>query len=227
MDYYRRECYFDIEFYNQLKNSSFIRKIPADIRINNTSVTIRSIKMNEITYNFEEEFEFAKDINKAKDTVIKQFSKLGDTEFYVSQIKLSQDFDRFIPISKINDIRRQAILLLQKELKENYPKSTRDTNVSISEYPYKSLDYSYNVSNKLSKNLYEECGANVYEMAFECYESKSQAILMKTKHCLRHFAGICNKECKDDRKLLLIDEFGNKFPLAFDCQKCFMKIISE
>ena len=48
--------------------------------------------------------------------------------------------------------------------------------------------------------------------------------LMKTKHCLRDFAGICLKKNKDTRKLFLIDEYGKKYPLNFDCKKCIMKI---
>ena len=69
-------------------------------------------------------------------------SKLGDTEFYVSQIKVTQDFNLFIPISKLNEIRREAILKLQTVLKESYPRTSRDCNYDVCEYPCLELDYS-------------------------------------------------------------------------------------
>lgn len=215
---------YDYVFNKSLSNAHFERKIPADIRIDNNSVTIRSIKMNEITYLFEEEFEKAKNVDKAVDTVVKQFSKLGDTEFFVSQIKVSQDFDRFIPVSKLNEIRRRAISELRELLKTNYPKSNRNTCIDITEYPISELDYSFNISNTKAKTFYEKCGCNVLECAPELSHPKHSITLMKTKHCLRDFAGLCLKNCKDNCKLFLADEYGNKFPLEFDCKNCIMKI---
>ena len=48
---------------------------------------------------------------------------------------------------------------------------------------------------------------------------------MKTKHCLRHYAGICLKDKPDDkRQFVLVDEMGAKYRLEFDCKNCVMKI---
>lgn len=218
---------YDFEFNKTLSQALFSRKIPADIRVNNKGVTIRSIKEIEIFYPFNEKFETANNVEKSRETIEKQFLKLGDTEFYASQIKVSQDFNLFIPISKLNEIRRAAILQLQVILKEHYPKNIRELSFDIIEYPHKSLDYTFNVSNKLAKSFYEKCGCKINEMAFEVNEPKRSLVLMKTKHCLRHFAGICNKQKSDNKKLFLKDEFGNKYPLEFDCKNCLMKIFNN
>ena len=218
---------YDAEFYKSLDNAVFERKIPADIKVNNSGITIRSIKEIEVFYPYKEIFEIANNIEKSKETVTKQLSKLGDTEFYVSQIKISQDFNLFIPVSKLNEIRRDAIKSLQTLLAENYPKGFREISFETCEYPHKTLDYSFNIANKSAQKFYERCGCNVKEMAFECNKPNHPIILMKTKHCLRDFAGICKKTCNDHRKLYLKDEFGNKYPLEFDCQNCIMKICSE
>ena len=218
---------FDFEFNKNLSFAIFSRKIPADILVNNEGVTIRSIKELEIFYPFNEKFEIANNIVKSRETVEKQFSKLGDTEFYVSQIKISQDFNLFIPVSKLNEIRREAIAKLQNFLSENYPNSRRETEFVCGLYPYSSLDYSFNIANKMSKDFYEKSGCNIKEPAFECKRPDNDIVLMKTKHCLRHFAGMCKKYSNDDKKLFLKDEFGNKYPLEFDCKNCVMKIFSE
>ena len=218
---------YDADFNKHLETAIFERKIPADIKVNNDGVRIRSIKEHEIFYSFDAPFDIANNVDKSKENVIKQLSKLGDTEFYVSQIKVSQDFNLFIPISKLNEIRRDAIGQLQKVLRENYNKGYRDLHFECGEYPYNSLDYSFNVSNKLSKAFYEKCGSNVNQMAFECSVPDSDVVLMKTKHCLRHFAGICKKDSSDNKKLFLKDEYGNSYPLEFDCKNCVMKILKK
>ena len=218
---------FDAEFNKSLKTALFERKIPADIKVNNSGITIRSIKELEIFYPFNETFEVANNLEKSKENVIKQLSKLGDTEFYISQIKISQDFNLFIPISKLNEIRREAITQLQGTLKENYNKGYRDLKFDCGCYPHMTLDYSFNVANKLSKAFYEKCGCEVKQVAFECEIPDSDVVLMKTKHCLRHFAGICKKDVFDNKKLFLQDEYGYKYPLEFDCKNCVMLILAN
>jgi len=217
---------FDSEFNKSLDTSTFLRKLPADIRVKNNGVTIRSIKELEVFYPFVDDYEMANNVEQAKGNVIKQLSKLGDTEFYVSQIKISNDFNLFIPISKLNEIRRGAILQLQNLLKEHYLQQNRDISFSCGEYPYKNLDYSFNISNNLSEKFYKKAGCSVDELAFECVKPKRPVVLMKTKHCLRHFANMCKKSCNDNQKLFLKDEFGNKYPLEFDCENCVMKLLS-
>lgn len=216
---------YDFEFNEALETAEFLRKIPADIRVSNNGIAIRSIKEFEIFYPFQEKYEIANNIEKSKETVIKQLSKLGDTEFYVSQIKVLQDFNLFIPVSKLNKIRREAILQLKNLLEENYPNGFREVKFDCGVYPYKSLNYKFNISNNLAQNFYEKCGCDVNERAFECESPQSEIVLMKTKHCLRHFAGMCKKNCKDNLKLFLKDDFGNKYPLKFDCQNCVMNIM--
>lgn len=215
---------FDAEFDKSLKNSEFVRKIPLKIKVNNERIVLSSFDENEITFDLNESFETANNTEKAKENIKKQLSKLGDTEFFVSEISVSNDFNLFIPVSKINEIRREAVQKLREKSKENYKFQRRDTTIDYPDYPYKELDYSFNVSNKKAKDFYEKCGCNVNEMAPECTKSKNSLTLMKTKHCLRDYAGLCLKKVKDSKKLYLLDEYDNKFPLEFDCKKCIMKI---
>ena len=56
------------------------------------------------------------------------------------------------------------------------------------------------------------------------HTKKEHLVLMKTKHCLRDYAGICLKNCKDKRRLFLVDERGTEYRLQFDCKNCIMHI---
>ena len=123
----------------------------------------------------------------------------------------------------INEIRRKAINLLVLKSKENYKFQRRETAIEYANYPLKTLDYSFNVSNDKAKAFYEKCSCCVKEPAPEVSKIKN-ITLMKTKHCLRDFANMCLKKNPDNKTLYLLDEHGQKYKLAFDCQKCVMKI---
>ncbi len=215
---------FDAFFDKSLNNAQFKRKIPLTVNVDNIQITLKSFDNNVVIYNFDEVFEDAKNTEKAKENIVKQLSKLGDTEFFVSSFTVSDDFNLFIPVSKLNEIRRNAVLLLQKKSEDNYKFQRRDISFDYCSYPVKDIDYSYNVANKKSKDFYEKCGCNVIEMSPESSSLKHNIVLMKTKHCLRDFAGICMKKRNEMARLFLVDEYNNKFALEFDCKKCLMYI---
>lgn len=214
---------FDSEFDKSLQISQQIRKLPVKIFVDKEKIVFSSFSDNKITYELNEKFEIAENTVKAKENLIKQLSKLGQTEFVAAEVIVSSDFNLFIPISKLNEIRRDAVLMLQQLSVKNYRYQRRNTDITHSCYPFKKLDYSYNISNKKAKVFYEKCGCIVTERSPEC-QTKKDIILMKTKHCLRDFAGICLKKTNDKRKLFLTDEYGKKYKLSFDCKRCIMII---
>lgn len=215
---------YDSIFYNALQKADFVRKIPVIASVDNDCVTFESFGNNKIVYRYEENFETAQNVEKSKENVVKQLSKLGETEFFATKIDVSDDFNLFIPVSKLNEIRRISVKMLQEKSVENYVFSRRQPVEQIQDYPIKNLNYSYNIANQKTKTFYEKCGCNVEEYSPECGKCKIKLNLMKTKHCLRHFAGMCLKKSKDNRKLYLLDEYGTKYPLSFDCKNCIMKI---
>lgn len=214
---------YDSLFYKSLNSAEFKRKIPVEIFADNKKIVIKSFDNNQIAYEYKENFETANNLEKAKDTIAKQLAKLGDTEFFAKETVIDEAFNLFIPVSKLNEIRREAVNQLVLKSKENYKFQRRDTKIEYKDYPFNVLDYSFNISNTKAKDFYEKCGCNVKQWAPEHTEC-SNITLMKTKHCLRDFAGICLKKSKDTRKLFLIDEYGKKYKLNFDCKKCIMKI---
>ena len=213
---------FDAEFNKKLEKSEFIRKIPVHIEITGKNIKFATYNNIYAEYKFTST-QKAKNIEKAVQTFEKQISKLGDSEFFAKNIKISKDFDLFLPVSEINEIRRNLVANLQKICAENYEYQRRNTTFTIPEYPYKELDYTFNVSNKSAKEFFEKAGCKVNEYAPECTK-KEHITLMKTKHCLRDFAGMCLKKYPDKKQLYLVDELGKKYKLEFDCKNCVMKI---
>lgn len=220
---------YDSEFVNRLNSAKFTRKIPVSFDIEQDLNSIKiTVKTEGSVVNFEadETFEEAKNQIKAKENLIQQFSKLGETEFIATEINIDSGFNLFIPVSKLNEIRRNTIAQLVKERENNYKRQLRDINFEIPDYPVKDLDYSYNVANQKAKEFYKKAGANVKEFCPECIKPKAKTTLMKTKHCLRDFAGICLKNTKNPSDLYLLDDYGGKYGLSFDCKDCLMSIHS-
>ena len=213
---------FDAEFNKKLEKAEFCRKIQIDIEISCSKIIFKTHCNNTVQYDFNKK-EPAQNKEKATETLIKQITKLGDSEFYADKIEVDKDFNLFLRVSEINEIRRNLVLELQKICKKNYVHQRRNTNYTIPAYPYKELDYTFNVSNKSAREFFEKSGCIVKEYAPE-YQKKEHITLMKTKHCLRDFAGICLKKHPDNEQLYLIDEFGEKYKLFFDCRNCIMKI---
>lgn len=212
----------DSEFIRKLQKAEFVRKIPINIDITKNKIVF-SLSNGVCAEHYFERFEVAKNIEKAAETMYRQISRLGDSAFYAESISISKDFDIFLPISEINEIRRNIVRNLQNICEIEYCYQRRNTDFKITEYPYKEIDYTYNVSNKVAKDFFEKAGCIVKEYAPECTQRKTLR-LMKTKHCLRHFAGICLKNSKYKNNLYLVDEYGEKYRLNFDCKNCVMEI---
>lgn len=165
--------------------------------------------------------EAAKNPEKMKETFVKQFSKTGESDFYIEDIKIASELP-FMPVSRINELRRSAFdKLMQKRLDE-YKREEHKNHVYCPYYKSQ-IDYRGNVHNLSAKDFYKKCGAEVCEMSLETELPKHPVELMRTKHCIKYALGMC----KSPEKLVLKDEYGKVYPLKFDCKKCEMSVLNN
>ena len=165
--------------------------------------------------------EVAKNPEKMKETFVKQFSKTGESDFYIEDIKIASELP-FMPVSRINELRRSAFdKLMQKRLDEY--KREEHKNLVYCPYYKSQIDYRGNVHNLSAKDFYKKCGAEVCEMSLETEFPKHPVELMHTKHCIKYALGMC----KSPEKLVLRDEYGKVYPLKFDCKKCEMSVLNN
>ena len=218
----------DCEFEKTLKNSKTCRKITADIIFDIKSIKIIDEDKNsaEISYKFEE---FAQNEEKMKENIQNQLKKSGESDFLIKNVEIKTDKIPFLPISKINELRRELLEKLTDERLKNYKKIICNRKDEKTDYPQAEIDFHGNVLNKYAKDFYEKHGCKVTEMALESEVSKGFTVsskkAMTTKHCLKYAFGMCVKETKDEgKKLYLIDEKYKKYPLKFDCKNCQMEI---
>ena len=209
---------FDSRFEKQLETSGVKRQIGVKFIYSDGILKAEDEDGNSVKISLPAG-EIPKNPEKMRETFINQLKKTGESDFYVDSIEMSGELP-FMPVSKVNELRRNILDDLMKVRLKNYPREFQEP-LKYAEYPLKKLDYRANIHNKEAKSFYENCGCEVCEMSAESGSSPKE--LMRTKHCLKFAFNMC----KSPKKLFLIDEKGKKYPLKFDCANCEMIIAAS
>ena len=213
---------YDSQFEKKLQNSKTVRKIGISFVVKEGCVYATD-EDNNVVELVLPVGEVPNNINKMKETLINQLNKTGETPYYILKIDIVDDNIPFLPVSQINEIRREILSLLSKERLSNFVRLTQNP-IDYSTFPNAQIDYHGNVFNVEAKNFYGKCNSEVTESAVETFEKVPSGVeLMRTKHCLKFAAGLCGQPCK---KLYLVDSKGKKYPLKFDCKNCEMVVLN-
>jgi hypothetical protein len=159
----------------------------------------------------------------------KNLAKSGNTPFIVDEIEIDFTTQWFLPISKINELRRDVLEKLVSARVEGYQRLEKPITKTDHPYPVRELDYMYNVSNKLARAFYHRHGVTEIEPAFELQWDPGKARVMTTKYCVKYELGKCQKFQKDTMgepvvEPLVLKHGENEYKLKFNCKPCEMEI---
>jgi putative protease len=211
---------YDSKFEKALNNSKSVRKIGVKFVVNDNKIYAFDENDN-VVYIDLPLGDVPNSLNKMKQNFVEQLKKTGNSEFYTIEVLIKDDNIPFIPISKINELRRELLSLLMNERLANYHQSLQK-HIGYRDFYRKTLDYRANVYNSEAKLFYNNCNCEILEYALESSKNiKSGIELMRTKHCLKYAADLCSQPCG---KLYLVDENNKKYPLGFDCKNCEMVV---
>lgn len=210
---------FDAKYEKDIENAKFSRKIGVNIEITQEGITLTDEDKNRIKVGFPMGEE-PKNQQRANETFITQMKKTGESDFEIQHLSVNCDLP-FLPISAINEFRRNAFDKLMVERLKNYPRKIQN-GLKETIFPVQEMDYHANVLNKNAEKFYLDHYCEIQEPAFEKQQPARQIELMRTKHCLKYAFDMCQAPIK----LFLEDEKGVKFPLKFDCQNCEMAILT-
>lgn len=211
---------YDSKFEKALNNSRSVRKIGVKFVVNDNKIYAFDENDN-VVYIDLPLGDVPNSLNKMKQNFVEQLKKTGNSEFYTIEVLIKDDNISFIPISKINELRRELLSLLMNERLANYHRSLQK-HIGYRDFYRKTLDYRANVYNSEAKLFYNNCNCEILEYALESSKNiKSGIELMRTKHCLKYAADLCSQPCG---KLYLVDENNKKYPLGFDCKNCEMVV---
>ena len=173
--------------------------------------------------------EQTKNNQSIEENIKAQLAKTGFTPYTADEITVQFSDNWFLPISKINEMRRTVYEQLSEIRLKNYKREERKIEKTNHPYPVEKLDFMYNVSNKLARKFYERHGVTEIEKAFELQWDPGKSRVMTTKYCIKYELAKCPKYHKDtmETKLkepLVLKQGELEYKLKFNCKPCEMEI---
>ena len=162
----------------------------------------------------------------ARHTTVTQLTKLGNTLFECSDLRLQMQDVYFLPVSRLNAAKRELVRLLLQVREVNRPRSTATISKNTVAYPQRHLTYMGNVLNKKARAFYHRHGVETIEPAAESGLDMSGRLVMTTKYCLRRELGLCPRPRSESpaEPLILQDKDGREYHIRFRCARCGMDI---
>jgi putative protease len=215
------------------RDDSAVRKIGVKLIFSETPNGFQLFAIDEDGHESVSSFESVKELAKSEDSSIpnikKNLSKTGNTPFIVDEINLDFTNNWFLPISKINDIRRLVLEQLVDIRISEYQREEYQITKTDHPYPVTQLDFTYNVANKLAREFYKRHGVTEIEKAFELQWDPGKSRVMTTKYCVKYELGKCwrfNKDTIGEKLVepLTLKHGENEYKLKFNCKPCEMEI---
>ena len=156
-------------------------------------------------------------------------AKTGFTPYTADHIDIVFTQNWFIPISKINEMRRTVYEQLSEIRLKNYKREEHQIVKTSHPFPETKLDFTYNVANKLARQFYERHGVTEIEKAFELQWDPGKSRVMTTKYCIKYELEKCPKYHKDTlgtklKEPLVLKQGELEYKLKFNCKPCEMEI---
>jgi 23S rRNA 5-hydroxycytidine C2501 synthase len=178
----------------------------------------------------------AKDPSQAEAKLRANLSRLGDTLFQPLDVTLNLNGPRFVPVSQLNALRRDAVERLEAARSAAWHRLPRAKPVEPPvNYPEDTLTYLANVFNHKARDFYAKHGVKVIAAAYESHEEEGEVSLMITKHCVRFSLSLCPKQAKGvtgvqgtvKAEPMQLVNGKEKLTLRFDCKPCEMHVVGK
>jgi collagenase-like PrtC family protease len=215
------------------REDSAVRKISTTLVLTETETGFELIATDEDGHVSKVELEHAKEPTKKnlsiEDNIKTQLAKTGFTPYTADEITIQFSDNWFLPISKINEMRRTVYEQLTEIRLANYKREEHQIVKTDHPFPVDQLDFTYNVSNKLARKFYERHGVTEIEKAFELQWDPGKSRVMTTKYCIKYELEKCPKYHKDIlgvkvKEPLVLKQGELEYKLKFNCKPCEMEI---
>jgi putative protease len=170
-------------------------------------------------------------LRNQEENISRQLSKLGNTPFEASAVRVSMAENWFVPSSLLSEMRRKAVerLAAVRNILHRREICRWKNPPAPLPFPERALTYLGNVSNSRAEAFYRACRVERIEPAFEL-SPRENVPLMFTRHCLRYSMGCCPSLQKQDspyKEPFYLFHKNTQLRLQFDCKNCQMLIFAE
>jgi 23S rRNA 5-hydroxycytidine C2501 synthase len=224
----------DAEFNKMVeKENSAVRKIGVQLCFSETSDGFQLLAIDEDGHQNTAWLTTEKVLANSPESVIpnikKNLAKTGNTPFVVDDIAVDFSGNWFLPISKVNEVRREVLEQLAEIRVAAYHREESPIQKTKHPYPVTELDFTYNVSNKLARDFYKRHGVTEIEKAFELQWDPGKSRVMTTKYCVKYELGKCARFQRQTMGEKLVEPLTlkhgeNEYKLKFNCKPCEMEI---
>jgi len=158
--------------------------------------------------------------------------RLGNTPFELAVAQVAEP--RFVPVSCLNTLRREAAAALEVLRRAPRARETRRPAApKLRLLPTLDLDFTWNIANKGSRAFYERAGGKTLEPAAELLPDLTDKVVMTTRHCLRFELGWCPvhanpepwRHLKEPPGPLFLENGPTRLECRFDCVRCRMELL--
>ena len=215
------------------REDSAVRKISTTLLLSENENGFELIATDEdgfvSTVNLVHAKEQTKNNESIAENIKTQLAKTGFTPYVADEINVMFSQNWFLPISKINEMRRTAFEQLSEIRLAGYKVEEHQMIKTSHPYPETKLDFMYNVSNKLARKFYERHGVTEIEKAFELQWDPGKSRVMTTKYCIKYELKKCPIHQKDSmgeklKEPLVLKQGELEYKLKFNCKPCEMEI---
>ena len=215
------------------REDSAVRKISTTLLLTETETGFELIATDEdgnvSIVNLEHAKEQTKTGESIEENIKTQLAKTGFTPYTADEITIMFSQNWFLPISKINEMRRNVFEQLSEIRLKNYVREEHQLVKTSHPYPETKLDFMYNVSNKTARKFYERHGVTEIEKAFELQWDPGKSRVMTTKYCIKYELKKCPIHQKDIagvkvKEPLVLKQGELEYKLKFNCKPCEMEI---
>jgi putative protease len=165
------------------------------------------------------------------DNIRRHLSRLGNTPFEASAVKVRMSESWFVPSSLLSEMRRKAVerLIIVRRISHRPEKTCPEKSPVRLPFPDGELTYLGNVSNRKAEAFYRAHEVEGIAPAFEIVPQENVP-LMFARHCLRYSLGWCpalQKQVSPYKEPFYLSYKDTRLRLQFDCQSCQMLIFAQ
>ena len=215
------------------REDSAVRKISTTLVLTENETGFELTATDEDGYVSKVHLEHTKEPTKnnlsIEDNIKTQLGKTGFTPYTADEITIQFSNNWFLPISKVNEMRRTVYEQLTEIRLANYKREEHQIVKTDHPFPVDQLDFTYNVANKMARKFYERHGVIEIEKAFELQWDPGKSRVMTTKYCIKYELERCPKYHPEhrDKKVkepLVLKQGELEYKLKFNCKPCEMEI---
>jgi putative protease len=178
------------------------------------------------------QFTAPRDAEAVAKAIHEALGRLGNTPFQLADLSATEP--RFVPVSVLNGLRRDAAAALEAQRRAPRAREARRARApKLNPLPVAGLDFTWNIANKAARAFYEGAGAQVLEPAAELQESLDGRVVMTTRHCVKYELGWCHvhenpepwARIPEPAGPVFLENGPTRLECRFDCARCRMELI--